>query len=112
MAPRAPRPSWILYWSGFTRGPLFNRQGSAGSAGAPRFCKCLRRNNLIALQPDLWPIFKLVNTQLGESFTHHTRENYRAAYDYLVSEVSNSLPMAAKILTRLKWGLIAWRMGN
>jgi hypothetical protein len=53
-----------------------------------------------------------VNTQFRESFTHHTRKNYRAAYDYLASEVHNSLPVAAKILTRVKWGLIAWHLGD
>jgi hypothetical protein len=53
-----------------------------------------------------------VNAQIRESFTDYTRKNCRAAYDYLVSEVRNSLPLTSKILTRLKWGLIAWRLGD
>jgi len=53
-----------------------------------------------------------MNPQLLEAFTDHTKKNWRITYDYLVSKVRAALPVNAKILTRLKLGLIAWRLGD
>jgi hypothetical protein len=44
--------------------------------------------------------------------TRDYRSRLRADYGYTIDEVRNALPADAKILTRPKAGLIAWRVGD
>jgi hypothetical protein len=53
-----------------------------------------------------------MNTELRESLADHTSKNWRNTYDYLVSEAQSAIPDTAKFLKRVKWDLIAWRVGD
>jgi hypothetical protein len=51
-------------------------------------------------------------TTLLEFYTDHTTKPWRATFDHLVAEVRAALPTDVKFLKRVKWELIAWRLGD